>query len=53
VPDTIANYREWHAALHFDPSGADLYHTDFDVDLVEMAFSLALGTILFLVLPKR
>jgi hypothetical protein len=50
LPKAFRDFREWRLALHEDPSAADLYWTNFMVDVVGAAVILCVGLGLFYLL---
>jgi hypothetical protein len=53
IPETLRNYRMWHAALATDPSAADFWHTEFYLDLGRIAVEVIVGAAIFVVLKPR
>jgi len=53
VPETLRNYRKWHAALAFDPSSASFWRTDFYLDLARIAAELIVVVAIFVFLRPR
>jgi len=38
VRDAVVHWRQWHEIVQSDPSAADLYRTDFEIDVKITAF---------------
>jgi hypothetical protein len=53
IPETLLNYRKWHAALPSDLSAADFWRTTFYLDLLRIAIELAVVVAIFVVLKPR
>lgn len=47
------DYREWQAAAKIDPSAADLYRTNFEIDCAEILVAWAFAGGLIYVLRSR
>jgi hypothetical protein len=50
IPETLRNYRKWHAALAFNPSAAGFWRTDFYLDLMRIAVELLVAAAIFIFL---
>ena len=53
IPETLRNYRMWHAALATDPSAADFWRTEFYLDLARIAAELIVAVAIFVFLKSR
>jgi hypothetical protein len=51
--DAFRQFRSWRSTLPIDPSGADLYRLNFEVDVVGIVVVMAIGLGAFYLLRPR
>ena len=53
LPRVMRDFQQWRGALPMDPSAAELYRSNLEIDAIGMAVVLTIGVALFYALRPR